>query len=267
MGRILGLVGAVVLGRFGRTSANYLRTLWQEYGENFDSLFIPFRCVASDVYNKRELVFSRGDLGNSVRASMSFPFVFRPIEIEGTLAYDGGIYNNFPADVMQHDFNPDYIIGSVVSSNMEQPSGDNLFAQVESMIKHVSNYELPDTNGILMNFDLENEVGLLDFDKSQYLFDLGYSTTLQLIDSIKSRVKRTVPLDTINNRREAYRKTLPEVVFKNITVSGTTNNQRRYIIDEIRPEGHRYVRFKDFKKAYFRLMSENAVKEIFPTAT
>ena len=236
-------------------------------GENFDSLFIPFRCVASDVYNKRELVFSRGDLGNAVRASMTFPFVFRPIKIEGTLAYDGGIYNNFPADVMKRDFTPDYIIGSVVSANNEQPSDASLIEQVESMIMHISNYELPDTNGILMNFDLENEVGLLDFDKSQYLFDLGYSTTLQLIDSIKSRVKRTVPLDTINNRREAYRKTLPEVVFKNITVSGTTNNQRRFIIDEIRPEGHRYVRFKDFKKAYFRLMSENAVKEIFPTAT
>lgn len=236
-------------------------------GEDFDRLFVPFRCVAADVYNKKELVFSRGDLGNSVRASMTFPFVFRPIKIGETLAYDGGIYNNFPADVMQRDFAPGYMIGSVVSSNAEQPTGDDLFAQVESMIKQASNYELPDTNGVLMNFDLENEVGLLDFDKSQYLFDLGYSTTLQLIDSIKSRVKRTVPLDTVNSRREAYRKTLPEVVFKNITVSGTTDKQRRFIIDEIRPKGHRYVRLKDFKKAYFRLMSENAVKEIFPTAT
>ncbi len=235
--------------------------------EDFDSLFVPFRCVASDVYNKRELVFRRGDLGNSVRASMTFPFVFRPIMIDNTLAYDGGIYNNFPVDVMVTDFSPDYIIGSVVSSNSEQPSGDNLFAQVESMIKHVSNYELPDTNGILMNFDLNDEVGLLDFDKSQYLFDLGYNTTLLLIDSIKSRVSRTVELDEVNRRREAYKQTLPEVVFENITVSGSTPKQRQFIVDEIRPEGHRYVRFKDFKKAYFRLMSENAIKEIFPTAT
>ncbi len=235
--------------------------------EDFDSLFVPFRCVASDVYNKKEMVFRRGDLGNSVRASMTFPFVFRPIMIDNTLAYDGGIYNNFPADVMAKDFAPDYIIGSVVSSNNEQPSGDNLLAQVESMIKHVSNYELPDTNGILMNFDLNDEVGLLDFDKSQYLFDLGYNTTLLLIDSIKSKVSRTVELDEVNRRREAYKKALPEVVFENITVSGSTPKQRQFIIDEIRPEGHRYVRFKDFKKAYFRLMTENAIKEIFPTAT
>lgn len=235
--------------------------------EDFDSLFVPFRCVAADVYNKEEIVFSRGDLGNSVRASMTFPFVFRPIKVDNTLAYDGGIYNNFPANVMKKDFAPDYIIGSVVSSNNEQPSDGSLIAQVESMIMHVSNYELPDTNGILMSFDLNDEVSLLDFDKAQYLFDLGYNTTLQLIDSIKGKVARTMPLDSVNSRRKAYKQSLPEVVFGDITVSGGTPKQHRYVINEILPEGHKYVRFKDFKEAYFRLMSENAIEEIFPTAT
>ena len=235
--------------------------------ENFDSLFVPFRCVAADVYNKREIVFSHGDLGNSVRASMTFPFVFRPIKMNGLLVYDGGIYNNFPADVMKRDFTPNYIIGSVVSSNSELAMNDGLMAQVESMIMHTSNYELPDTNGLLMSFDLNEEVSLLDFDKAQLLFDLGYRTTLQLIDSIRGKVTRSVPLDTINERRKAYKQSLPEVVFKNITISGSTAKQHQYVMNEILPEGHRYIRFKDFKKAYFRLMSENAIKEIFPTAT
>ena len=235
--------------------------------ENFDSLFIPFRCVASDVYNKKEIVFNHGDLGNAVRASMTFPLVFRPIKIDGVLAYDGGIYNNFPADVMKRDFAPDYIIGSVVSTNDEKHADDDLIAQVEALIMQISNYELPDTNGILMNFDLNDEVGLLEFDKTQYLFDLGYNTTLQLIDSIKSKVSRSIPLEEVNKRRVAYKQTFPEIVFKNITISGSTNKQRQYIFNEIRPAGHRYVRFKDFKKAYYRLMSENSVKEIFPTAT
>lgn len=235
--------------------------------ENFDSLFVPFRCVASDVYNKREVVFSQGDLGNSVRASMTFPLVFRPIRIDGVLVYDGGIYNNFPINVMVDDFAPDFIIGSAVSGNHEQPADHDIVAQVESLIMQTSNYELPDTNGILMSFDLQDEVGLLDFNRAQYLFDLGYGTTLHLIDSIKGKVTRTVPLDSVNKRREAYKKTLPEVVFKTITISGATTQQHHYIMNEIRPAGHRYVRFKDFKEAYFRLMSEKAIKEIFPTMT
>ena len=234
--------------------------------ENFDSLFVPFRCVASDVYNKRELVFGQGDLGNSVRASMTFPLVFRPIKINGVLAYDGGIYNNFPVNVMESTFQPDFIIGSAVSSNKEEPASDDIVAQVSSMIMQTSDYTLSDENGILMNFDLEGEVGLLDFDKSQYLFELGYATAMQLIDSIKGKVSRTVPLDSLNRRREAYKRTLPEMVIKSISVNGVNDAQRRFIVNEIRPAGHRYIRLHEFKEAYFRLISENVIKEIHPTA-
>ena len=235
--------------------------------EDFDSLFVPFRCVASDVYNKQEIIFSGGDLGNAVRASMTFPLVFRPIKVNGVLAYDGGIYNNFPVDVLKRDFNPDYIIGSVVSSNKAQPDDDDIVAQVESMIMQTSNYELPDTNGILMTFDLEGEVGLLDFDKAQYLYELGYATASRLVDSIKARVPRSLPLDSLNSQRNAYKQKLPNVVFKNITVSGVNAAQRKFIVNEVRPAGHRYVRLKDFRNAYFRLMSENVINEIHPTAT
>ena len=45
------------------------------------------------MYNKRPLILKKGDLGDAVRASMSFPAMFKPIEIDSILAYDGGIYN------------------------------------------------------------------------------------------------------------------------------------------------------------------------------
>ena len=93
---------------------------------DFDRLFVPFRCIASDVYNKRQIVLGKGDLGDAVRASMSFPFVFKPIEIDSVLAYDGGIYNNFPTDVMRDDFHPDIIIGSVVAANPSKPKENDL---------------------------------------------------------------------------------------------------------------------------------------------
>ena len=236
-------------------------------GGNFDKLFVPFRCVASDVYNKREIVLSQGDLGNAVRASMTFPLVFRPIKIDGVLAYDGGIYNNFPADVMHREFRPDYTIGSIVSTNRKQPADNDIIAQVETMIMQTSNYTLPDSNGILLNFDLDNEVSLLDFDRAQYLFDIGYATTMTVIDSIKRAVPRSMPTDTLASRRAAYKATLPAVVFQNIDIAGVTPDQRQFILNEIRPPGHRYVRLSDFHKAYFRLISENVIQEIHPTTT
>lgn len=235
-------------------------------GGDFDKLFVPFRCVASDVYNKRELVFDRGDLGNAVRASMTFPLVFKPIKVNDVLAYDGGIYNNFPADVMKRDFQPDFIIGSVVSGNIDQPEENDIVSQVQSMIMQNSNYALPDSNGILMEFDFKGEVGLLDFQKAQYLYDLGYATAIQMMDSIKKCIPRRVSADTLQQRRAAYRERMPHLVFKNIIIKGVNERQRQYIINEIRYGGYQYISYARFRKAYFRLISENAISEIRPTA-
>ena len=115
---------------------------------NFDNLFVPFRAVASDVYHKREVILRNGDLGDAVRASMSFPFVFKPIEIDSVLVYDGGIYNNFPVDVMKSDFNPDIIIGSIVAAKLDKPKEDDLMNQIENMVMQKSDYTLDPEDGI-----------------------------------------------------------------------------------------------------------------------
>ena len=81
---------------------------------------VPFRAVASDVFNKAPIILDKGDLGNAVRASMSLPFVFSPIRIDSVIVYDGGIYNNFPVDVMVEEFAPDFIIGSVVATSVDR---------------------------------------------------------------------------------------------------------------------------------------------------
>ena len=44
-------------------------------GGNFDKLFVPFRCVASDIYNKRAVIFRTGVLGDAIRASMTYPLL------------------------------------------------------------------------------------------------------------------------------------------------------------------------------------------------
>ena len=233
---------------------------------DFNKLFVPFRCVASNVYEKRPLIFNHGDLGTAVRASMTFPFVFKPIEVDGELAYDGGIFNNFPVDIMKEEFKPDFMIGSVTAYGQERPDPSDVVGQLETMIMARTNYELPDTNGILMRFNLKGEVGLLDFQKVKELHDLGYQTTLDLLDSIRGKVPRTVPLDTIRARREAFKATFPEIRFRNIYVRGATDEQRQYIKREIRDDDEEYFTLEELRKAYFRLLSDNSISEIRPTA-
>ena len=111
---------------------------------NFNNLMIPFRCVASDVHEKKQIIFSKGDLGDAVRASMSYPFFFKPIKVDNVLLYDGGIYNNFPRDIMEKDFNPDIIIGSVVSDNPEPPGERDIMSQAVNLVMGRSDYSLPE---------------------------------------------------------------------------------------------------------------------------
>ena len=113
------------MGLFSQAAA---KAVW-----NFDNLFVPFRCVASDVYGKKPIIFKNGDLGDAVRASMTFPFFFQPIWRDSVPLFDGGIYDNFPVGPMKEAFHPDFIFGSSVAGGNNKPS-TNPYNQIESMI-------------------------------------------------------------------------------------------------------------------------------------
>jgi len=66
---------------------------------NFDELPTPFRAVATDLETGDAVVMSSGDLTSAMRASMSAPGVFSPVEREDRLLVDGGIAENVPIDV------------------------------------------------------------------------------------------------------------------------------------------------------------------------
>ena len=234
-------------------------------GGDFDKLFIPFRCVASDVYNKKQLVMKRGDLGDAVRASMSFPFMFKPIEIDSVLAYDGGIYNNFPTDVMRDDFHPDIIIGSVVATNPTKPKENDLMSQIENMVMQKTDYSIPDSEGIVMTFKYD-DVNLMDFQRINELHDIGYNRTMSMMDSIKSRIHRRVNLDNIRLRRLVYKSNYPELRFKNILIEGANTQQQAYIKKEFHASDDKEFTYEDVKRGYFRLLSGNMISEIIPHA-
>ena len=232
---------------------------------DFNHLFVPFRCIASDVYNKRPLIMRKGDLGDAVRASMSFPFVFKPIEIDSVLAYDGGIYNNFPTDIMREDFRPGVIIGSVVAANPGKPKENDLMSQLENMIMQKTDYTLPDSLGIVMTFKYD-DVSLLDFDRLQELHDIGYNRTISLMDSIKSRIHRRTSAENVRLRRLVYRSNLPQFRFRDIYIEGANPQQQAYIKKEFHDEDHEVFTYEDLKRGYFRLLSDNIISEIIPHA-
>jgi len=70
-------------------------------GKNFEELYIPFSCVAVDIKRAKEVVFKSGDILKAIRASLSMPGVFTPVEYGDMLLVDGGIMNPVPVDIVK----------------------------------------------------------------------------------------------------------------------------------------------------------------------
>ena len=99
----------------GVSSAHYIGLLIDRLAlpyhdlKSFDDLPIPFRCVATDFLNAKPEVMKDGSLSSAMRATMSIPGVFPPVERDGKILVDGGLVNNIPTDVVR-EFQPDVII-------------------------------------------------------------------------------------------------------------------------------------------------------------
>ena len=87
--------------------------------KNFDELNIPFRAVATDISTGEAVVLGSGDLAKSMRASMSVPSIFAPVEIDGRLLVDGGVSNNLPVDVAR-DMGADIVIVVDISTPLKK---------------------------------------------------------------------------------------------------------------------------------------------------
>ena len=233
---------------------------------NFNDLFVPFRCVTSDVYHKHKIVCSSGSLADAVRASMSFPLVFKPIEMDGVLVYDGGIYDNFPVDVMRQDFHPDFIIGVSVSGPDKKPEPGNIYSQLEDMIIQNNDYSLPAEEGVKIQVPVLN-FGVLDWNDAEEIYSIGYKTGLSMVDSIKKRLPARESLETVTRRRQAFAAKTPEVEFDAIKIEGANPEQAKYIRYAFEGDKDRLpINLEQTKAGYYKAVSSGKFYDLFPQA-
>ncbi len=197
-------------------------------GFDFDSLMVPFRCVAADITHNTPLVLQRGDLGKAIRASMTFPFVFRPIRIDGKLLYDGGMYNNFPADVMSQDFSPDVIIGSKAADNFDPPTDDNIISHLQTIMMESAAYDLIGDDNILIEPDL-SPFQVLRFDNPGPIIDSGYQATIRQINEIRRLVADSVSATEVHRQREAFLQKAPPLYIDQISITGLDHRQFKFV--------------------------------------
>ena len=233
--------------------------------ESFDNLFIPFRCVASDIATKKSILFKKGALNVAVRSSMTYPFYVSPISVNGTLMFDGGLYNNFPSTEMYEEFDVDFIIGSNVSYNEPPPLDDDLMSQIKNMFSSRTNYELPCENGIIIEPKL-GDIGVFDFDRAQEAIEIGYQSTLSLIDSLHKSIEKRTIKQTLDAKRNAYKKQKIKLNITDIKTIGLGQDENQYIKRKLlKDKRNQKIDYLTLKKRFLNLYQDDLILSIFPT--
>lgn len=145
---------------------------------DFNDLPIPFACVATDIRTGKEVVIRHGSVPTAMRASMAIPGVFSPVTMGRHLLVDGGLVNNFPADIVK-EMGADIIIG------VEVTDADTLFEAEDAI-----------TVADILNGLINNAVNTKRYE-NQALCDVhitpditGYGTLSFNHDAIDTLVRR-----------------------------------------------------------------------------
>ncbi len=100
----------------GKNLAELFGQLCTGYTDSLDfskDLKIPFACVATNIIDNSEVDFHSGRLPQAMRASMAIPAAFAPVRLGDMVLVDGGLKNNYPADIAR-EMGADIIIGVTV---------------------------------------------------------------------------------------------------------------------------------------------------------
>jgi len=207
------LPAGMIQGQKAQNLFSRLTWISHQYPD-FDAFPIPFRCVATDIISGKAIVFKDGDLAEAMRASMSIPTVFSPVEKDDMLLVDGGVIRNFPVQECL-EMGADIIIG-VYTGFSENPQKEDLQSMVKILARSTAFQgillakEEAKWTDVFMTPDL-SDFGPDQFTKSKGIIAQGVAvardslvvkklrqiSTLSFIDTSDLEVEETLWIDKI----------------------------------------------------------------------
>ncbi|MGW8121778.1 patatin-like phospholipase family protein [Roseivirga echinicomitans] len=233
---------------------------------NFDNLFVPFKAIAADIFSEKVVKLDTGSLMQATRSSMAVPFFYRPIKFQNQYMFDGGVYNNFPVDIMKEDFGPGVIIGSNVATTKPEsyPFDADEEILTDALLFLFLNKTDPsqlDSTDIYIEPDMKPFTAM-SFGKVPELIKAGYDVTMSQMEDIKRKIKRRANKNEVEFKRTEFKTEFREYQFGAIKLFGFMPKQELLI--------NSLVSFKDgplslieIRQAYFKLVSEAYFKNIY----
>jgi NTE family protein len=197
--------------------------------KTFDELPTPFRAVAVDLVSANEVVLDRGPLAFAMRATMSLPLIFPPVESEGRVLVDGGAMNNVPADVVRA-MGAQRVVAVNVGDLSDREGLSYTFlglagATLDAMMRSSTKRAIASAD-IVVNVPLK-EYGSLDWRRSTDLVAEGYKAAEAQRDLLLPLAVSQTEYEAWKAGRAARRRTeLPVPAFVSLEGFGVSDEKR-----------------------------------------
>jgi len=224
----------------GQNLANLFTRLSVGYHDSIDftrDLPIAFACVATDMVKFQEVDFTSGYISQAMRASMAIPAAFSPVRKDSMVLVDGGLMNNYPADLARK-LGADIIIGvslqkeKTVSANDIVTTGDIIsqLINVNTQNKYAENWASTD---VKIRVNVEG-FGTASFTTRAVdsLILRGQQAALAHLDELHALRRQIFGCDTVSYRRAAGRKisqTEAKIHLSSVEFSNVAHGDERFL--------------------------------------
>ena len=195
----------------------------------FATLPTPFKAVAVDLRTAEAVVLDRGSLARAMRATMSLPGVFPPVEVDGQVLVDGGAMNNVPADVVRAMGADTVIAVNVGDLSDQEDINYSIFglagATIDAMMRANTKTALTSAD-VVLNVPL-TEYGSLAWRQSDALIEEGYKAAEAMKDTLLRYAVSEAEWQQWQAHRAAARKvSWPQPAFVTLEGVGAVDERR-----------------------------------------
>jgi len=234
--------------------------------EDFDALPIAYRATATDLNTGEAVVLGHGSLAMAMRASMSLPGIFQPVEIDGRVLLDGGLANQVPIDVLR-SMGADIVIAVDVGTPLTKHGADanvlDVVSQISTMMTTRNAAAQLSTLGprdVLIVPDLGSEVSTGDFTKAQDALRIGREAA----DAAESALARLSVSDAAYVAYAADRRKAPtqDVIVNFIRLDNQTRYADALLLNDMDGQIGRPLDTRQMEEALLRAYSLGTLASI-----
>ena len=223
---------------------------------DFNTLPIPFACVAVDLNTKEEVVWHSGNIVTAIRSSMSIPGYFAPVQVGNKYLVDGGMLNNLPVDVVK-EMGADYVITvDLHHFHKSRPDTDQTLPEMVSTMLSIMNGEKYHSGRNASDILIEpntSAYGVLSFDERSVdaLVDSGLVAARRVLPQLRSLAEhlREFPDGKHLHPAKAVDLSRDSVRIAQLEIQGTEPNEMAWLLSKTNIAPGKFISGEDMDDA------------------